>query len=189
MRTLKEAFVSQMHTSRRRKIPFLLTFEEWLKIWKDSGHLSKRGRGAGKYHMARPGDTGPYSIDNVVIKSCEANCSEASLGKPKPPFSDEHCRKISEMARGRKRKPHSKATKLKMRLAKLGKKVSLESRRRMSEAKRGSHPNVSKKVRKERANLLTKRNKSPEMRAKVSAGLKGTTVWKTRTRDKFGHFI
>jgi hypothetical protein len=67
--------------SKKRGIPFLLTFEEWLDIWTASGHLSERGRGAGKYVMARFGDTGPYSKTNVSIQSYLQNASDATLGK------------------------------------------------------------------------------------------------------------
>lgn len=41
---------------------FELTFEQWLSIWKKSGHLHERGRGRGKYVMARFGDRGPYAV-------------------------------------------------------------------------------------------------------------------------------
>ncbi len=59
--------------SRRRNIPFLLTFEEWLRIWVDSGHYHERGFRNGQYVMSRFGDKGPYSIDNVKIILAEEN--------------------------------------------------------------------------------------------------------------------
>jgi hypothetical protein len=53
--------------AKRRNIPFLLTYEQWLRIWQQSGHLHERGCKRGQYVMARFGDTGPYSVDNVKI--------------------------------------------------------------------------------------------------------------------------
>ena len=60
----------------RRNIPFLLTFEQWLEIWKQSGHLHERGRHRGQYVMSRFGDTGPYSIDNIRIITVGENHAE-----------------------------------------------------------------------------------------------------------------
>lgn len=48
-----------------RNLEWLLTFEEWWKIWQDSGHWEERGSLG--YHMCRFGDEGPYSITNVYI--------------------------------------------------------------------------------------------------------------------------
>src|SRR5258706_1578724 len=62
--------------AKRRGIQFLLSFDGWMKIWLDSGHWNKRGRGRGKYHMARFGDKGPYAIGNVKIITHEENSKE-----------------------------------------------------------------------------------------------------------------
>lgn len=61
----------------RREIPFLLSFEEWLTIWQDSGHIEERGCHKGQYVMARYGDLGPYEIGNVRIVRVEENHAEA----------------------------------------------------------------------------------------------------------------
>ena len=39
--------------ARKRGISFLLTFDEWWKIWQDSGHWEERGTKGGQYVMAR----------------------------------------------------------------------------------------------------------------------------------------
>jgi len=65
--SLQDKYGQQRGMSNKRKIPFLLSFDQWLKIWTDSGHLHERGRKSGQYVMARKGDKGPYSIDNVEI--------------------------------------------------------------------------------------------------------------------------
>lgn len=58
-------------------IPFLLSFEQWLRIWHESGHLFERGSRKHQYVMARHGDSGPYAIGNVKIIPVEENMSEA----------------------------------------------------------------------------------------------------------------
>jgi len=73
LKKLKSAYKFQKSYSKRRidrngdPISFELTFDEWLKIWIDSGHLENRGTFSGGYVMARKEDIGPYSKDNVEI--------------------------------------------------------------------------------------------------------------------------
>jgi hypothetical protein len=73
----------KMHKSnaRTRKIPFLLTFEQWLAIWTESGKLDQRGRGADKFCMCRNGDVGPYEVGNVFIGTGRENVRAGNLGK------------------------------------------------------------------------------------------------------------
>jgi hypothetical protein len=63
----KDAFRNHRSRAKRRGIPFLLTYEEWLSIWEASGHLHEKGRGADKYCMGRYDDRGPYAVGNVEI--------------------------------------------------------------------------------------------------------------------------
>lgn len=99
-------FRDQKNNARARGIEFILTFEEWMFVWKQSGKLLQRGLGKGKYCMARIGDVGPYAIDNIKIIRFEDNSSEGSLGqRPK----SKAWRKVhSEAMRGHK---HSKERK------------------------------------------------------------------------------
>jgi hypothetical protein len=177
------AYASQKRKSAIRGIEFLLSFDQWWTIWQTSGHWENRGRGKGRYHMARHGDIGPYAEGNVSIIPCEQNISEANKGRKMPPRTEEHRRRISEAKRGRKMGPRSEETKRKISAANTGKRRSPEVIEKMRKAATGSHPNVSAKVRRQRAALLRKRNKSIEMRRKVSAALKGTKAWMKRTRD------
>lgn len=62
-------------------IEMRLTFEEWLKIWLDSGHWGDRGMHKGGYVMARHNDLGHYEIGNVAIKSNAENTREGRVGK------------------------------------------------------------------------------------------------------------
>jgi hypothetical protein len=74
-------FVEQKEGARRRGIGWELAYWQWLQIWQDSGHLHERGARGGCWVMARNGDVGPYSEENVRIVRCETNSGEAQ--KPK----------------------------------------------------------------------------------------------------------
>jgi hypothetical protein len=69
-------FTQHKVRAARRGVAFLLSFEEWIKIWKDSGHWHERGPGAGRYCMARYGDEGAYAVGNVHICTNEENTDE-----------------------------------------------------------------------------------------------------------------
>lgn len=60
-------FREQKGSAHTRGIEWNLTFGEWWSLWEASGQWPKRGRGKGRYVMARPGDTGPYELGNVAI--------------------------------------------------------------------------------------------------------------------------
>lgn len=76
-------FTSHKTKAKSRGIDFNLSFEEWSKIWEESGKIEQRGKGIDKYVMSRFNDSGPYSIDNVEIKLFSANVHEAKAGKPR----------------------------------------------------------------------------------------------------------
>lgn len=75
---LRSKYAQHKCMAKKRGIDFLLTYEQWLKIWQDSGHLHQRGRKKGGYVMSRYGDIGPYSVDNVYIQPCEDNVSQSN---------------------------------------------------------------------------------------------------------------
>ena len=64
-RDVWEAFRAQVNNSRRRNIPFLMTFTEWWTWWQEDDRWSRRGMGADAFVMSRYGDLGPYSLENV----------------------------------------------------------------------------------------------------------------------------
>lgn len=70
---LRKQFGCHKGDAKRRGIAFLLTFDEWLGIWKTSGRLKQRGHGRGRYVMARRGDRGGYEMGNVEIILFEEN--------------------------------------------------------------------------------------------------------------------
>lgn len=100
-----------------RGIPFLLTFEEWLQIWEDSGHFHERGNRRNQYCMARFGDVGPYAVGNVKIILHSENSKEGNIGKSKPK-SDATRSKMSAVKKGiRKSKEFKEAVSGSMRKA------------------------------------------------------------------------
>ena len=88
LRKLRDAYNVQKKTQARRKpdrnghrIQVTMTFDVWLQVWMDSGKLSLRGSGRGRFCMARKDDLGDYAAGNVDIESCEENSREAKLGR------------------------------------------------------------------------------------------------------------
>lgn len=71
----KAAFIKQKMHAKRRGVSFLLTFEEWMMIWHNSGKWEQRGRCRGQYVMGRFGDQGPYAVGNVYICTSSENLS------------------------------------------------------------------------------------------------------------------
>jgi hypothetical protein len=58
-------YAMQRNKARHRGIEWNLTFDEWFGWWLENGHYHERGRRKGEYVMARFGDVGPYSLDNI----------------------------------------------------------------------------------------------------------------------------
>lgn len=132
----KRAYLSQKDTAQRRGIPFLISFRAWRAIWLKSGHWEDRGVGSGKYVMGRPKDQGAYEIGNVLIIRFEDNIIEANLGR-KIIFTEEHKANISRAKIGKKAKvPKSLETRERLRQSHLGKKLSEQTRLKISLAAR-----------------------------------------------------
>ena len=74
MLTLKQKYDEQKNRSRRRKIEWHFTFEEWVAWWGDD--IDKRGKGKDNLVMARTGDIGPYHPDNVRKATVSENANE-----------------------------------------------------------------------------------------------------------------
>ena len=98
--TLIGKYKMQQRNAISRGIPFLLTYEQWLAIWNESGKLSERGRGAKKFCMCRVNDEGSYEIGNVFIGTGQENVRDGNLGKV---MTQEVRDKISKANKG---KPH-----------------------------------------------------------------------------------
>lgn len=80
-----ERFKQQRWRAANRGLGWEFTFEQWLEFWMASGKWHLRGKGTGKYVMARRGDVGPYSPGNCFICPFEQNISDGHLpARPKP---------------------------------------------------------------------------------------------------------
>ena len=64
----------QKISAKNRNIDWLFTFEEWIRWW--GSDIVNRGCRKGQLVMARKGDTGPYSSDNVIKQECGLNTKE-----------------------------------------------------------------------------------------------------------------
>jgi len=113
------AFIKHRSVAKQRDLEFLLTFEEWLAIWHESGKWAERGCRKGQYCMARFGDKGPYAVGNVRICTNAENHAEWNIHRI---LSDETRKRMSDAAKMRKaRSP-----------------ISEETRKRLSDAAKAS---------------------------------------------------
>lgn len=142
------------YRSKRSGVEFLFTFEEWYKIWIDSGHWHERGCHKGQYVMARYEDKGPYAVGNVKIIKHEENGAERKFK-----FNEEQKSYLSRVAMGRKisaearlkiskansGRKHTTEELQRMRLSNIGKNKgkihSYETRQKMSKSKMGNRGN------------------------------------------------
>lgn len=76
------AYLMQRKSARWRGIAWELTLPQWCEAWDESGKWDLRGRGKGKYCLARHGDSGPYKEGNVYIALNEENASDSYVAKP-----------------------------------------------------------------------------------------------------------
>ena len=69
---LRKAYRNHKGSAKHRGIPFMLSFEQWLSVWKDSGKLHPRGKGSGKWWSGPSVDltthkgNSSYEIDYVI---------------------------------------------------------------------------------------------------------------------------
>lgn len=75
----RSAFHRQRMNAFRRGIPWDLTLIQWLLIWGESGKSALRGRFRDSFVMARKGDAGAYSAENVYITTASQNARDYQL--------------------------------------------------------------------------------------------------------------
>jgi hypothetical protein len=81
---LKQDFNKQRHSvTQQRELAWELTFEQWLAVWVDSGHLELRGHGRGKYVLTRKKNAGAFKKSNVVVMLHEDRASQKSASERK----------------------------------------------------------------------------------------------------------
>lgn len=71
-----EAYHKQRDNAKARGIAWRFNPATWYEVWRASGKWALRGRGKGLFCMARNGDVGPYSPDNVRIIGFDENSAE-----------------------------------------------------------------------------------------------------------------
>lgn len=189
---------NHMGRAARRGVEFLLTFEEWYKIWQDSGHYHEMGRRGNQYCMARTGDKGPYAVGNVRITTCSENSREcftrpeilakslaarqATRGRPRPKMSLEARAKMRAAKLGKKQKPQHVAN---MIAAVTGRKFTAEHRAKIGAAQIGNKRGLGYRHTAEAKRKISKAHKGKqwflggkhtiETRARMSVAIK--TVW------------
>lgn len=73
-----KAFYFHRRTAKERGIEFLFTLQEWWAWWTaEPGRWERRGKGQADFMMARRGDKGPYSPENVYCATGRENRLEA----------------------------------------------------------------------------------------------------------------
>ncbi len=72
----KYAFNAIRDSAKRRKIPFLLTFEEFQDFNRRTGYLTKKGREFEDLTIDRIDSSKPYQADNIRALSWIDNCSK-----------------------------------------------------------------------------------------------------------------
>jgi hypothetical protein len=92
------AYRDHERRAQKRNIPFRLTYEQWLQVWTDSGHLHERGRLGHEYCMSRYGDAGSYELGNVFIQTNSQNISQAQRNRSRTP---ETCERIRQARLGK----------------------------------------------------------------------------------------
>lgn len=74
--TPRGKWAAQKAHAKKRGHDFLLTFEDWWKIWEESGKYHLRGKNVGQYCMARKNDQGAYIVGNIDIVEVHTNLGE-----------------------------------------------------------------------------------------------------------------
>lgn len=70
------AFLNQRCNAKKRGIEWGFGYEEWLEWW--GSDIERRGCRCGDIVMARQGDAGGYTADNVYKSTASANCRLAA---------------------------------------------------------------------------------------------------------------
>jgi Zn-finger nucleic acid-binding protein len=128
-------YFQQKRNARGRGIEFSISFDDWWRIWQDSGHWDDRGRLSKQYVMARKGDVGPYSKDNVKIVTHADNVREFHTGKYVSPKTRAILRKNALGNKNGLGKTPSKETRAKISRANKGRVFSPQHRRKLSDAR------------------------------------------------------
>ena len=67
MISLENKYFAERSRALRMGVDFTIPFDDWLKIWQDSGKFDQRGGKKGQYVLSRIDNTKPYEIGNIII--------------------------------------------------------------------------------------------------------------------------
>lgn len=84
------AWREQRINATNRGIGWQLTLGQWWAIWESSGKWDQRGRGRGRYCLARYADRGDYVPGNVWVCEFTENCREAMAHAKSPDGDNVH---------------------------------------------------------------------------------------------------
>ncbi len=73
----QKKYLQHRRGAKKRGIDFMLSYAEWQQWWDDSGHWHERGVRSEQYVMARKGDRGGYSLDNIECITSKQNRLDA----------------------------------------------------------------------------------------------------------------
>jgi hypothetical protein len=76
----RAAYSVQKRNAKQRGIEWKFTFKEWWAWWQVDDRWANRGMGNDKFVMARRGDTGPYSPENVYCATHKQNHADIRPG-------------------------------------------------------------------------------------------------------------
>lgn len=78
-RSPRNKYSHQRYRAGMRGVEFLLTFEDWMRLWAPYWH--NRGNLSGQFVMARKGDKGAYKLGNVEIKTQNENARDRKTNR------------------------------------------------------------------------------------------------------------
>src|SRR5258708_17288656 len=110
MLKLKKLFQAHKDSAKARKIPFIFTFDGWMKVWLDSGHFHQRGKRSHEYCMARHEDKGAYEVGNIsIITNYENNTAKSKCRAVKEALNRQDIKhRVSEAIRAACSRPERK---------------------------------------------------------------------------------
>ncbi len=77
-------YLEHRNHARARGIAFLISEADWIAWWRTDDRWARRTRRSDGIVMSRPGDLGPYHVDNIRPLTRRENTQEAMKGKPRP---------------------------------------------------------------------------------------------------------
>jgi hypothetical protein len=169
--SVKRLYQSHSYNAKGRGIGFHFTLEEWIAVWVEAlgpYWRRKRGRGDGKFCMARIKDQGNYEPGNVMIITNNQNSKEVIWTEGR------RAKHIHRMLGNAHLSGHQHSAKTRTQMSKVrtGRKQSDISRARISVAVRASIAALSPEEKSERGRRA-RNGHTEETRKQISKTLTG----------------